>query len=375
MNKTKFNIVFSNSISPSKWGGGEKWMVTAARELSLRGHNVVVAGRSGAIFLERADRAGLKTAKFNIHSDLDPLKVLKATRFFRREKTDICILNLNKDVRVAGFAARLAGVPVILARHGLELVSDRWKYRMTMKLVDGIITNSHSIREKYNALAWMPKDKTEVIYNGLEIPVDIDTIDLHGAYSVPEDQMIFGAAGRLDHQKGFDLLVQAAVQLRDKPFTFLIAGEGKQRAELQQLIDANRLQEKVKLIGFLENALPFLNSVDIVVQPSRYEGMPNTVLESMALGKPVLATEVNGVKELIKTGVNGISVPPESVRELTAGILKIAGHDDLDMLKRNGMNTIKTDYSVKKMTDHLESYFSQKYGSFRKYVPENGRRG
>ncbi len=336
-------------------------MLTAATNLAFRGHGVTVAGRRGSIFLQRATEGGLSTVAFNIHADFAPLKIFKIARFFRQAETDICILNLNKDVRVAGVAARKAGVPLILARHGLELISDKWKHKMAMKLVDGIITNSQTIRGKYNELGWMPAEKTEVIYNGLTIPENVESIDLHEKYSIPRNHIIFGSAGRLAHQKGFDLLIEAAAQLKNKPFTFLIAGEGKLQKKLLNLISRYGVQEKVKLVGFLENALPFLNSVDIVVLPSRYEGMPNTVLEGMALGKPVLAAEVNGVKELIRNGQNGFSIPPESVTELAAGILRAANCRGLAALEQNAVDTIKTNHSVEKMIDHMEEFFIRKY--------------
>lgn len=336
-------------------------MLTAADHLQKNGHNVVVAGKGKAILLERAKAMGIPTEVFNIHGDFAPFKVEKIKRFFQQHETDVCILNLNKDVRVAGLAARKAGVPVILARHGLKLIRNSWKYKMTMDLVDGIITNSHSIKEIYDSFHWMPRGKTEVIYNGLNIPDNVSEIDLHGQYHIPKDHLIFGAAGRLAYQKGFDLLIKAAEQLKDRPFTFLIAGQGKLKQYLENLINQYNLQDSVKLIGFLENALPFLNSVDIVVQPSRYEGMPNTVLEAMALGKPVLAAEVNGVRELIQNGINGFSIPPESVHDLVRGILQVADCKNIRDIQQRGIETINSNYSTEKMIIHLENYFGKKY--------------
>ncbi len=361
MKKSTYNIVFSNSIGKNKWGGGEKWMLTAAKNLTKRGHNVVIAGKSESILLDRASSVGLKTEIFDIKADFAPFKVGKIANYFKKQETDICILNLNKDVRVAGLAARKAGVPVVLARHGLKLISDKWKYKATMKLVDGIITNSITIKDQYNQFDWMPENKTEVVYNGLNLPINVQKIDLHEQYSIPENHLIFGAAGRLAYQKGFDLLIKAAAQLKDKPFTFLIAGKGKLEQHLNNLIAEHKVGDRVKLVGFLTDPLPFLKAVDVVVQPSRFEGMPNTVLESMALGKPVIATEVNGVKELIQSGKNGFSCPSESVLELVNLIRYVADHKNLIEIGITARETIKNNYSIEKMIDHLETYFERKY--------------
>ena len=178
----KLNIFFSNSISAHKWGGGEKWMITAACGLKERGHEVTLSGKANSILLSKAEEAGLKILPLNIYADYNPFKIWYTKRILKREKVDVIMLNLNKDIRVAGIAARWAKVPGIIARNGIQLFSDKWKHKKTIELVDGIITNSESIRTAYNNFSWMPKEKTTVIYNGLKMngtiiePADVHTI-------------------------------------------------------------------------------------------------------------------------------------------------------------------------------------------------------
>ena len=252
----KLNIFFSNSISAHKWGGGEKWMITAACGLKERGHEVTLSGKANSILLSKAEEAGLKILPLNIYADYNPFKIWYTKRILKREKVDVIMLNLNKDIRVAGIAARWAKVPVIIARNGIQLFSDKWKHKKTIELVDGIITNSESIRTAYNNFSWMPKEKTTVIYNGLIMNgAIIEPADIHTIYNIPKDRLIFVAAGRLTRQKGFDLLIDATSQMNgtSKLFTVLIAGTGKDRKTLEKQIDRNKLNGNVTIIGFQNN--------------------------------------------------------------------------------------------------------------------------
>ena len=86
----------------------------------------------------------------NIYADYNPFKIIHTKLILKQKNIDVIVLNLNKDIRVAGIAARWAKIPVIVARNGIQLFSDKWKHKMKMKLVDGIITNSKSIKNSYN---------------------------------------------------------------------------------------------------------------------------------------------------------------------------------------------------------------------------------
>ncbi len=361
----KLNIFFSNSISAHKWGGGEKWMVTAAKGLNKRGHKVTLSGKSNSIFLTKAKESGLEILPLNIYADYNPLKILHTKWILKNKKIDVIVLNLNKDIRVAGIAAKLANIPVIIARNGIQLFSDKWKHKMTIKLVDGIITNSESIRKAYNQFSWMDKNKTTVIYNGLSLKRNIDSLDLKTIWNVPGNHLVFVAAGRLTRQKGFDLLIEAAKILKDnkRPFTILIAGTGKDRKSLQKKINLNQLSN-VKLIGFQNNLLSILKAADYVIMPSRQEGMPNVVMESMALGKSVLAAKVNGVSELMDHNKTGFIFEPMEVKPIVDAMNFVLDNHGSEKITNWGLlakDHIKNNFRLDKMIDHLESYFYDQY--------------
>lgn len=362
----KLNIFFSNSISSQKWGGGEKWMVTAANGLKQRGHNTILSGKANSEFLLRAQNADLKTLPLNIYADYNPLKIWHTKKILEKHSIDVIVLNLNKDIRVAGIAARLAKVPVIIARNGIQLFSNKWKYKKTISIVDGIITNSKSIQKAYNDFPWMNKKKTTVIYNGLKLRDSVEIYDLRKKWDIEKNSLIFVAAGRLTHQKGFDLLIEAASKVKksSKSFSILIAGAGKDRDQLNNQIKRNNLSNKIKLIGFQENLDSILQAADFVIMPSRQEGMPNVVMEGMALGRPVLAANVNGVPELMEHMKTGYIFEPLSVNAITQAIeFAIENHKSDKMANwcLAAKNHIAQNFTVEKMVDKLEDYFHYHY--------------
>ena len=162
-----------------------------------------------------------------------------------------------------------------------------------------------------------------------------------------------------------DLLIEAANRLKKstRPFTLLIAGMGKDRKSLQEKIVLNKLSN-VKLIGFQNNLPPILKASDYVIMPSRQEGMPNVVMESMALGKSVLAAKVNGVSELMDHNRTGYIFDPMKVKPILDAMNFVLDNHGSEKIINWGLlakDHIKNNFRLDKMIDHLESYFYDQY--------------
>ncbi len=356
----KLTIVFSNAAK--SWGGGEKWMLSAAMNLAARGHRIFFGIRTGSPLAQRAESANFETLDFNIRGTFAPAKTIRITRMLRKISPHIMVLNFNKDVRVAGLAARIARVPVNIARHGAPIICNRLRHRLTLKLVDGIITNTNSIRDLYATYGWIPQDFVRVIYNGVSVPRSVQPMNLRAMYNTG-DNFIFAAAGRLCHEKGFDILIESAAILKREglPIRFLVAGEGSLLDELRARATELDVTEQVRFIGFVDTPLPFIKGANAFVLPSRMEGMPNVVLEAMALGVVPIAAAVNGVPELISHGENGFIVAPQNAKTLADGIRYVFEHRDmLEQIGENGKSTVEAKFTFEHMTDDLEAFFSQR---------------
>ncbi|PWD99428.1 glycosyltransferase [Marinilabilia rubra] len=316
------NIALINSIGKNKWGGGEKWMIMAAIGLKSLGHNVVVVSRKGSKLSAKAREENLDIKEIGANSDFDVVAGLQFCSFFRKFRPDVIIGCQNKDWRVAAVALKLAGSKAkVFSRQGLQLLKNHWWYKWTVKLFcDGIITNTNTIKKEYESFLPVDKDFIKVIFNGVEKGSDhLEKFD-YSAY-IPDDvsnPVIILSTGRLAHQKGFKFLIEAAEKIiKEHPNVyFFLAGRGKLETSLKHQIDRLGITKHFVLLGFVENVPSLLSSADIFVLTSLYEGMPNSILEAMSQGLPVVSTKVNGVVELIENGVNGFTISAGDVDEI-----------------------------------------------------------
>jgi glycosyltransferase involved in cell wall biosynthesis len=355
------NILFINSIGKMKFGGGEKWMLTAAIGLKNKGHTVFVGGKKKSLFLKTVSENGIELFPVNIGADLGPLATWRIARFLKHHNIQVLICNLNKDVRVAGLAARLVHTPLVLARHGVLLCGNKWKHKITLtRLTDGIITNTRTIRDIYLGYGWFDESFIQVIYNGVDDLAGVLEYDFKARH--PDKKIIF-SAGRLAEQKGFGFLVEAARILAEQrdDLVFLVAGRGKLDKSLKRKVIKAGLADSFYFIGYIADIGSRLKGCDLFILPSLFEGMPNAIMEAMAAGKAVVATDVNGARELMVPGETGLIVPPRDPEALAEAITRLI--DDpvsLEDMGEKGRQRVKEYFTVTGMIDILELYLREK---------------
>ena len=354
-------ILFLNSLRKNRWGGGEKWMVEAAAGLIDKGHECSIACLRNSVIENKALEKKIPTIKFSIKSDFDSIAFFQLKKILEKEKIEVLVCCQNKDVKVGGFAARRTGIKAIFSRQGLQLFKSkrRYKYPFT-KLIDGIITNTQSIKDIYESFGWFRPGFIHVVHNGIQIPDSNLSLKKETVFGVnPTDKVVF-SAGRLSEQKGFKHLIEAAKLCKENDLTykFFIAGTGKLENELKQQVNAYGLKDKITFLGFIKNLTPYYRAADVFVLPSLYEGMPNVVMESMANGTPAIATRVNGSAELIEDSITGYLVEPESPLQIMEALEK---YFQLTHPKQQmglaALNHVKTNFSVERMCEQLEEIF------------------
>lgn len=198
---------------------------------------------------------------------------------------------------VAGALLRLAGVraPMVWSYHSVVEpagAARRVFYRLLSDVADAHVYVSEAVRRYQRALA-RPAARGEIIHNGSDLAPFLRL--------TPRPGPIFGAMGRLTlGHKGFDVLIRAFGRLaRQRADARLrIAGDGPERAALQELIEAEGLAERAELVGFVGDVAAFLAGVNVFVNPSRWEAFGNTLVEGMAAGLPCIASRVGGLPEI-----------------------------------------------------------------------------
>lgn len=335
-------------------------MIMAASGLLSVGHNVVAVCRKNSKLARKAKAENIPVKEIGANSDFDAFAGFKFCRFFKSFEPDVIIGCQNKDWRVASMALKLTGSKAkVYSRQGLQLLKNNWWYKWTIRLFsDGIITNTNTIKEYYDSFLPVGKDFVKVVFNGVEeIPDNIEAFD-YSKYLPNEEKnpVIILSTGRLARQKGFKYLISAAAEIvKTHPNVyFFLAGHGKLQSELRKQIKQLGLEKRFILLGFIENIHPLLKSADIFVFSSLYEGMPNSILEAMAHGLPVVSTNVNGISELIENGVNGYMVKPGKTDELTTALDNVIR--DKEKIKRVGANArhfVSQNFAVQKMVENL----------------------
>ena len=361
------NIFFFNSIGHRVWGGGEKWMLVAALGLRARGHIVYMGGREGSLFLQKCQRHGFLTSGFKIEGDFGPVNILKLRRFFHRNRIQCVIANFNKVVRLSACAAKFMEYPVlIIARNGLPIINNTFRYKYSYRFfADKVLTNTYAIKNRYLGYGWMGNDFIKVIHNGIDVrrgfehPPSGDRLTAKS-----ENHPTVSIIGRLVPQKGHRYFIESAKAIHTKfpHVQFLIVGGGYLEAELKSYVCQLGIDQNVHFLGHHDNVLSVLSKTDIMALPSEEEGLPNAVMEAMLLGKPVVATDVGGVSELVVHGKTGYIVDKGNVEQLTERIIHLLNHPErCREFGKEGRTRILNHFTLDKMLNQLEMFLEVEY--------------
>ncbi|MCB2156972.1 glycosyltransferase [bacterium] len=192
-----------------------------------------------------------------------------------------------------------------------------WLDRVSSFSVDLFVSNSQAGRQSRIQREGFSPSRIVVIPNGIELPET--TANPSG------DGIRIGLVGNYRHRKGHDLALKALARiLPDYPDARLVfAGVDFMDGELQKQIASLNLDDHVEDLGFQEDVASLLQSLDLYIQPSRYEGTPNTLMEAMATGLPCIASEVGGVPEVLRDEQDGILIPPEDEGALAAAMKQL----------------------------------------------------
>lgn len=324
-----------------------KWLVQLARHVDPARYEFTVACfyDDGPI-REQLEALGVRTFNLQSPGEHDPRAILRAKGVIQAVQPDVVHTHLLRADLFAGSAARWAGVPVIVStvyavgqyRRSKRRRSDRLLDLACAALPTHILAVSGAVKNDLIDRIELDASDITVIHTGIEPPAKADSSPRDGAI---RERTILTLA-RLSYEKGIDTLIDAAAVLhRTHPAArFIVVGDGPDRAELEGRIRARGLDGIVRLAGFTDDVWPNLNACDVVVIPSKSEGMPNALLEAMAAGKPIVATTVGGIPEAITHRENGLLVKPELPSELAAAIGDVL--DDDAFAERLGSNARRT---------------------------------
>lgn len=308
-------------------------------------------------------------------------------RLFRRERPDIVHSRTAKARFLSPLAARLAGVPIVVQTiHGFsfnnEIDKKRALYialeRFSARFCHCNVVVSEADREEGLRLGILKPQTTALVRSGVDIAkmqtADPAAVERLRAEYAANGESIITLVGRLSSPKTPEVFVAAAIKvLRSHPQAcFWLVGDGSKRETLEAQIAASEAAGRIHLLGLRTDVAELVAASDIVAHSSTHEGLPKTVLEGMAAGKPVIGTAVGGVPAAIEDGVSGLLVPPCDAEQLAAAMTRLLEDESLRARLATGASSRVLEFALDKScadTDTLyQTLGQQRRGGEKRHV-------
>lgn len=360
-------------------GGLERIVVALARELRGRGHEVWVVSSGGSLVKE-LQHTGAEhiVAPLEITS---PIGVLQAARLIRRAIVEHHIdlihsfsatasVAINLAVRMTSAngtdAVRVVSSPMGLQNSPRELPVTTWLRNWFLALgAEQILVISPEIRRHLRRVGAREESLVDFNFVGLDMetfqPKGDDYQSVRHEFGFPSDALVVSTIGALHPRKSHELFIEAAAQVSAaEPCTcFLVIGDGELRAELEGLSAARGLSGRLAFTGVREDVARLLSATDVYVKPGIVEGFIGiTVLEALALGKPVVAFETEDVKLALTDGATGLIAPNADVEQLADRILYLLHNPELGhRLGEAGQQLVLERFDFGVLARRLEEFY------------------
>ncbi len=362
-------------ITKDDVGGAQKYVRDLSTELQKSGFEtkIVTGGRQGVRFLSN------KLRPYFLFLN-DWLALVELFFLFRRERPEIVHLNSSKAGVLGAFAAKLAGIKmVVFTAHGWVFNPDNdlnfakkiiyiWVHKIAARFQDKIINVSEYDRQLAIKNKIAPEDKLITIYNGLDWE-NLKFFDKKTSRKVlatlvksnlSTSQLInstwVGSIGRLVVEKSYQDFINAAALVKNPEVKFFIIGDGPLKGKLLKIIKKRGLEDHFFILGGLAPAAPYLKAFDVFVLSSIKEGLPYTLLEAMAAGLPVITTRVGGMTEIVSD--RGLVMQPNMPDELARAIKYLTGDEKVaSILAKKGNEFLKTSLDLKQMVEATEKIY------------------
>ncbi|UCV05490.1 glycosyltransferase [Dechloromonas denitrificans] len=356
-----------------KFGGAERHLVTVATGMKALGNEVAVAYMKPCDELSSELHNGGVSLVIccNSRGSFDPGAI-------RRLAALICEFRPNVLISTSQYSLAMAALARLWARHTVSLLfichsmdvvrrnrSDRLRfavYRHFYRMAERIVFVSVMQRQFFRQLGIRPRSD-EVIHNGIDLnrfsvpSVAIEASQLRRAFGFTDSDLVIGMCAVFREEKCQIDLLEALRRLRDKqlPAKVLLVGDGIMRPQIEARRDELGLQDAVVLSGFQQDVRPYVAACDIMALTSHAETFPIATLEYMALGKPLVASNVGGLCEQITDGHNGLMYPAGDIDALSDQLMKLADRNTRTILGSTARDVVETKFSLGRMIDSFQA--------------------
>jgi len=354
-------------ISSSGMYGAERVILNLSRGLNGDGHTSMLCAfqhskQSENPLFDAAVAVGIKSYLIPCEGQIDFSCVRGLRSLVRSTGADVLHAHGYKADIYSRLAMRHREISMVSTCHNwldTDVATRLYGYidRFVLRGYSRVVAVSEGVRRRL-IRSGIPQEKVSIIRNG----VQVDAFNFPGETARGSGSLTVGFAGRLSLEKGADLFLQTAVAVRERfpAARFVLAGEGPERGRLESLIDNLNLRAFVSMPGRCDDMHAFYASLDVLVSSSRTEGMPMGLLEAMASGLPIVATDVGDVSSLVRDGETGFLVPSGDLGQIENGIIRLLQDGSLrNQFGVAGRALVAREFSADAMTKQYLNIYNE----------------
>jgi len=367
-------------ITNLELGGAQKATLNLSKWLLERGHDVIVVSSSRGFLYGKAKGifgGRFKEVRFlkrEVNPVYDLIAFFSLFIFILENKFDIVHTHTSKAGILGRWAAFFAlRTKSIHTVHGFAFHDyQNWIVRhifiilerVTAVVTDRIIVVSESIKNKGLKNRIASEDKYSIVYELVNVTNRSGSRFMLEEKSYQKASYRIGMIAALKPQKNPQDFIKLAVIMikKRKNLEFLLIGDGVLKNRLNKMVEEYNIKENFKILGWREDAYDLMKSFDVLVLTSLFEGQPHVIIEAMSLGIPIVATRVDGIKDIIINGSNGFLFPPKKLYQMARCIEKILDNDELKkVLSSNARNYFREEKKMDYMLNlgKIESIYQE----------------
>lgn len=357
--------------SARAFGGGERHLADLANALAACGHDVYVAVRPNSPLIDELNLPKENVITLPLRNALDAQSARALVKLTGSKKIEIVHAHMARDYPLAAYAARRnSGAKLIVTRHVLFPLSRL--HKVTLARVSRVIAVSSAVAHRLRAQSLLPPEKITVVHNGIDLNrIEIARSRFQRAefcrrWDLPAESLLVGSVGTLTPLKGHEDFLKAAAQVKKlvPGAFFVISGvdgsttQGHRRS-LEQLVEQLGLSESVRLIGWMDDITELFCALDVFVSASHSESFGLVIVEAMAAGAAVVATETEGAREIIQDGETAMLVPVRGVERMARAIASLlVDQEKRKQMAANARAVVQERFSLERMVDETEKIYS-----------------
>lgn len=353
------NILFLNRYQGPHLYGVERWMMRMGFELAGRGHIVYLACRTGTRLHRAAQERGIPVWPFFEKPALGWVATLRLRHFLRLQSIEVVCVKTWKEVFRAACAGRGLGIRLFCRRGSNGDVQDRLRDRLAVTFCQArILVPSAALGREVAAIPWMQGQPLHVLSHGVDME---EFCEIAAQPGLPACRFRFVFIGRLSPVKGVDILLRAWLRvLARAPGSRLLMVGGNEDVDYAAMAHNSGVAGSIDFAGYQENVKPWLAASQALVLPSRREGGGLVALEAMALGLPVIGSNVGGIPEYVQDGRTGTIMPVADDISLAAAMTALAlAPEHARALGAAGRQRVANEFSLRVSTEGLERVFRE----------------